>query len=58
MMNWIQLWKMPFFLLKRRGGFINSGSCVGTAKKKKELYVFQSGSVFKNRFKGDIYDVV
>ena len=45
------------FLLKRRGGFINSGSCVGTAKKKKELYVFQSGSVFKNRFKGDIYDV-
>lgn len=45
------------FLIKRRGGFISFDSCAGTAKKKKELYLFEAGSVFKNRFAGDIYDV-
>lgn len=45
------------YLLRRRGGFISSTAYSEEFQKKQAMYVFESGSVFKNKFAGDIFDV-
>ena len=45
------------YLLERRSGFIASDKYASEWQKKKDLYVFASGSCFVNRFEGDIIDV-
>ncbi len=46
------------YLLQKRSGFIYSTEGIqGTAVKKKDLYIFKSGSCFVNSFAGKIYDV-
>lgn len=45
------------YLLERRSGFVLSPQFSPAQMRKKDLYVFKSGSCFKNRFEGDIYDV-
>lgn len=41
----------------RRSGFVGSETYSDTSLRKRDLYCFRAGSVFKNRFDGDIYDV-
>ena len=41
----------------RRAGFVRSESYSETPLRKRDLYCFKAGSVFENRFEGDIYDV-
>lgn len=45
------------YLLERRSGFVASDRYADEWRKKKDLYVFASGSCFTNRFEGDIIDV-
>lgn len=45
------------YLLEKRSGFIASDTYAEELRKKKDLYVFASGSCFVNDFHGDIYDV-
>lgn len=45
------------YFLVRRSGFVSSTTYADEFRRKKDLYVFASGSVFRNRFKGDLYDV-
>lgn len=45
------------YLLFRRSGFVSSENYAAEQMRKKDLYVFKSGSCFANRFCGDIYDV-
>ena len=45
------------FLLTKRSGFVASGNYADEYRRKKDLFVFSSGSCFKNRYQGDIYDV-
>ena len=45
------------YLLVRRGGFIASDTYADTARKKREMYLMKSGSTFKNKFDGDVFDV-
>lgn len=45
------------YLLEKRSGFVASITYAPEWRKKKDLYVFASGSCFANRFSGDIYDV-
>ncbi len=45
------------FQLIRRGGFIASDTYAPEPRRKKNLYTMGSGSCFKERFSGDIYDV-
>ncbi len=45
------------FSLIKRSGFISSVSYSDTFRKKKELYCFSSGSSFKNKFEGDVFDL-
>lgn len=44
------------YIAIKRSGFINSNE-LNIGVKKKNLFMFQSGSCFKNIFEGDIYDV-
>lgn len=45
------------YLLCKRSGFVASEHYGSEQTRKKDMYVFQSGSCFANRFGGDIYDV-
>lgn len=45
------------YTLQKRSGFIASGDYADENVKKRDLYTFAAGSVFKNAFSGDIYDV-
>lgn len=45
------------YLLQKRSGFIASETFAEEQRRKKDLYVFQSGSCFRTVFHGDIYDV-
>ncbi len=45
------------YLIERRSGFVASDQYADELRKKKDLYVFASGSCFVNRFDGDIIDV-
>lgn len=45
------------YLLEKRSGFIASETYAEELRKKKDFYVFRSGSCFKNSFSGGIYDV-
>lgn len=45
------------YLLVKRSGFTAPENNESELLKKKDLYVFSSGSYFKNTFKGDVYDV-
>lgn len=46
-----------YYLLNKRSGFVSSTNYAEGNLKKKDFYVFKSGSCFKVRFSGDIYDV-
>lgn len=41
----------------QRSGFVSSFTYSDTNTRKKDLFIFDSGSCFKNRFKGKIFDV-
>lgn len=43
--------------LVRRGGFIQSAVHAATPRKKRDMWVFSSGSIFERRFEGDVFDV-
>ena len=45
------------YLLIKRSGFISSETYSNTFERKKDIYVFDSGSCFTEKFSGDIYDV-
>ena len=46
------------YALLKRSGFVASASYAdNTYERKKDLFVFSSGSVFVNKFEGDVYDV-
>ncbi|MCM1047127.1 MAG: type III-A CRISPR-associated RAMP protein Csm4 [Clostridiales bacterium] len=45
------------YLLCKRSGFVASEHYGPEQMRKKDLYVFQAGSCFTERFSGDIYDV-
>lgn len=45
------------YLLNKKSGFIQSETYSETLVKKKDFYSFASGSVFKNKFEGSIFDV-
>ena len=43
--------------LIRRGGFVYSADYAAEPRRKKDIYLFQPGSVFEKRFKGSVFDV-
>ncbi len=45
------------YLLEKRSGFVASDTYAEEFRRKKDLYVFASGSCFINRFSGGVYDV-
>ena len=45
------------YSLIKRSGFISSSTYSNTFERKKDIYVFDAGSCFTNKFSGDIYDV-
>lgn len=45
------------YLLCKRSGFVASEQYAPVQMRKRDLYVFKSGSCFSERFRGDIYDV-
>ncbi len=45
------------YLLEKRSGFVASESYAEELRKKQDLYVFTSGSCFKTKFSGGVYDV-
>ena len=45
-----------YTVVKKRG-FVASSNYAKTFRKKKDIYMLEVGSVYKNTFKGDIYDV-
>lgn len=45
------------YKLVRRGGFVQSTSHYKTQQKKRDLYLFLSGSVFRREFEGDVFNV-
>lgn len=45
------------YTLIKRSGFVSSETFSDRCLRKRDLYVFKSGACFKERFKGDIYDV-
>lgn len=45
------------YQLIKRSGFVQSNTYSDTQRKKKNLYVFKSGSCFDNKFTGKIFDV-
>ncbi len=45
------------YLLRKRSGFVLSERYAPEQMRKRDLYVFQSGSCFAVRFEGDVYDV-
>lgn len=45
------------YRLVRRGGFVQSATHAPTPQKRRDLYLFAAGSVFAERFAGDVFDV-
>ncbi len=45
------------YLLEKRSGFVASDTYAEEFRRKKDLYIFASGSCFENRFSGGVYDV-
>jgi CRISPR-associated protein Csm4 len=45
------------YRLRRRGGFVQSTAHAPTLQKKRDFYTFAAGSVFQQRFAGDVFDV-
>ena len=45
------------YLLIKRSGFIASDTYAAQQMRKRDLYVFKSGSCFSSKFEGDVYDV-
>lgn len=45
------------YQLIKRSGFVQSGHYSSTPMRKRDLYVFDSGSVFTRKFHGGVYDV-
>lgn len=45
------------YTVSKKSGFVSSTSYSESFMRKRDLYIFNSGSCFKNRFEGDIYDV-
>ena len=45
------------YQLVRKGGFVQSQTHAATPKKKRDMYLFASGSTFEHKFDGDIFDV-
>ena len=45
------------YLLEKRSGFVASESYAKEQMRKKDLFVFQSGSCFNKSFRGGVYDV-
>lgn len=45
------------YSLIKRSGFISSSTYSNTFERKKDIYVFDAGSCFTNKFCGDIFDV-
>ncbi len=45
------------YLLCKRSGFVASEQYAPDQMRKRDLYVFRSGSCFSSRFRGDVYDV-
>lgn len=45
------------YRLVKRGGFVQSASYARSPQKKRDLYEFSSGSIFKHTFTGDVFDV-
>lgn len=45
------------YLVVKRSGFVDSDNYADAQMRKKNLYVLQAGSCFRQRFSGDIYDV-
>lgn len=45
------------YSLIRRGGFVYSADYAAEPRRKKDIYLFQPGSVFEKRFKGSVFDV-
>ncbi len=55
--EWPELLTDAKYQLRKRGGFIASDSYAQEQRKKKDMYLFGSGSCFTKRFSGDVYDV-
>lgn len=45
------------YRLVHKGGFVQSASHATTPQKKRDMWVFAPGSMFMNRFRGDVFDV-
>ncbi len=45
------------YLVCKRSGFVASENYAPEQMRKKDLYVLKAGSCFRNKYKGDIYDV-
>ena len=45
------------YSLIKRSGFVASSAYAENQSRKRDLYLFKAGSCFKERFRGDIYDV-
>lgn len=45
------------YKLLKRSGFVQSATYSAVPMKKRDFYLFTAGSVFENRFRGDIFDV-
>ena len=45
------------YMLLKRSGFVSSSSYCDSFMRKKDLYIFASGSCFRRKFEGDVYDV-
>lgn len=45
------------YKLVRKGGFVQSATHHNPPQKKRDLYLFTSGSVFRRTFEGDVFDV-
>lgn len=45
------------YRLVRKGGFVQSSAYSESFQKKRDMYLFAAGSVFEQRFAGDVFDV-
>lgn len=45
------------YILEKKSGFIASCNYSVEQRRKKDMYLFKSGSVFRHQFLGDVYDV-
>ena len=45
------------YILKKRSGFVESESYSDTFQRKKDIFMFQAGSCFTEKYLGDIFDV-